>query len=84
MTDTDPLTEIRRHIAYSIDMDPTGHEERIQSAPNRQAATFTIAQEIIDAYTHSLAEHIRDNLDGDGGFPDGMRHAADLIDPETP
>lgn len=41
------------------------------------------AAKIIDDYAHELAEHIRDDLGGDGGFPDGMRYAADLIDPET-
>lgn len=45
---------------------------------------ITAANKLIDAYTHELADEIRDNLCGDGGFPDGMRHAADLIDPETP
>lgn len=43
----------------------------------------TEADRLIDAYAHELAEKIRDSLGGDGGFPDGMNHAADLIDPEA-
>lgn len=42
----------------------------------------TAADRLIDAYAHELAEYIRDNVGGDGGFPDGMWHAADLIDPQ--
>lgn len=41
------------------------------------------ANRLIDAYAHELAETIRDSVGGDGGFPDGMFHAADLIDPEA-
>lgn len=65
-----PRAELHRQVRWSLEQWGSEHPD-------------TEADQLIDAYTHSLAEHIRDNLGGDGGFPDGMRHAADLIDPET-